>query len=201
MRAQEPSRKITKRSGGPGRLRAADGAQLLEFAFVLPMLLVLAVGAFDFGRAYNLKQKLTNAAREGARIATNQPTADLTSTSCPSTSSSGPCTVGAVRNAVVNYLNSENLGTSFIATNPTLTGPLKWTYPSTTTGAPILVIERSVLVPVTVGGTTTVAVSTRVTLNYPFSWGFAQVIRLLVPSASYSGSFTISTDVLMKNLT
>lgn len=200
MRGQGPSRKITKRIGGLGKLGAADGAQLLEFAFMLPLLLVLVVGVFDFGRAYNLKQKLTNAAREGARIASNQPTADLSSTSCPSTGASGPCTIGATRNAVVNYLNSENLGTSFINTNPTLTGPLMWTYYSTTSGAPILVIERSVLVPVTVGGTTTIAVSTRVTLNYPFSWGFAQVIRLLVPSASYAGSFAISTNVVMKNL-
>ena len=202
MRAQsKPTLKRTQRIGWLSRLRGAEGAQLLEFAFVLPMLLALAVGTFDFGRAYNLKQKLTNAAREGARIATSQSTADLSSTSCSGTGASGPCTVEAVRNAVVNYLNSENVDTSFIGTSPTLTGFRTWAYGSTTTGQPVLVIERSVVVPVTVGGTTTLSQSTRVTLNYPFSWGFAQVIRLLVPSASYQRSFTVSTEVMMENLT
>ena len=98
-------------------------------------------------------------------------------------------------------MNSENLDTSFIGTSPTLTGFRQWTYSSTTTGQPALVIERSVIVPVTVGGTTTLSQSTRVTLNYPFSWGFASVIRLLVPTAKYQRSFTVSTDVMMENLT
>ena len=47
----------------------SEGAQLLEFALVLPILLVFSVGIMDFGQAYNLKQKLNNASREGARFA------------------------------------------------------------------------------------------------------------------------------------
>ena len=53
-------------------LWGTDAAQLLEFAFILPLLLVLGVGFADFGGAYNLKQKLNNAAREGTRIAIGQ---------------------------------------------------------------------------------------------------------------------------------
>lgn len=180
--------------GPPARravLFGAEAAQLVEFALVLPFLVALAAGIFDFGAAYRLKQKLTNAAREGTRIAIGQPTADLTQ--------AAPLSVQAVRNAVVNYLASEDLDTSFIATSPTKTGPLEWTYSSTTTGDPILVIDRGVAIPDP--GSGALIVSTRVTLNYPYTWSFAQIIQVLGPSASFAGSFTISTDVLMKNLT
>lgn len=46
-----------------------SGQSLLEFAIVLPILLALLVGIFEFGVAWNRKQVLTNAAREGARLA------------------------------------------------------------------------------------------------------------------------------------
>src|SRR5215468_2467768 len=50
-------------------LRREEGAALLEMAVVLPLLLFLAVAMFEFGRAYQTWQVLTNAAREGARVA------------------------------------------------------------------------------------------------------------------------------------
>ena len=45
------------------------GAALLEAAFTIPLLLLVAIGIFEFGRAYQTWQVLTNAAREGARMA------------------------------------------------------------------------------------------------------------------------------------
>src|SRR5688500_15447923 len=45
------------------------GAALLETAITLPIILLISVGIFEFGRAYQTWQVLTNAAREGARIA------------------------------------------------------------------------------------------------------------------------------------
>ena len=45
------------------------GQALLETALVLPVVLLISAGIFEFGRAYQLVQVLTNAAREGARIA------------------------------------------------------------------------------------------------------------------------------------
>ena len=45
------------------------GAVLIEFAFALPLLLLLIVGMFDFGFAFQRYEVLTNAAREGARVA------------------------------------------------------------------------------------------------------------------------------------
>lgn len=45
------------------------GQALLETALVLPIILAVAVGIFEFGRAYQTVQVMTNAAREGARVA------------------------------------------------------------------------------------------------------------------------------------
>ena len=51
------------------RTTSERGQALLEVALTLPLLLLVAVGIFEFGRAYQTWQILTNAAREGARIA------------------------------------------------------------------------------------------------------------------------------------
>jgi len=45
------------------------GAELVEMAFVVLIFLVLMMGVFEFGRAFNIYQNITNAAREGARFA------------------------------------------------------------------------------------------------------------------------------------
>ena len=42
---------------------------LLEVAITMPVLLLIGGGIFEFGRAYRTWQALTNAAREGARVA------------------------------------------------------------------------------------------------------------------------------------
>jgi Flp pilus assembly protein TadG len=45
------------------------GQALVEFALVLPVMLLLVVGMLEFARAWNLHQVMTDAAREGARRA------------------------------------------------------------------------------------------------------------------------------------
>ena len=45
------------------------GQALVEFALVLPLLLLLVVGMLEFARAWNLHQTMTDAVREGARRA------------------------------------------------------------------------------------------------------------------------------------
>ncbi|RZU66668.1 TadE-like protein [Microterricola gilva] len=47
--------------------RDERGAAAIEFALILPILLVLVLGIVEFGRAYNVQISLSNAAREGAR--------------------------------------------------------------------------------------------------------------------------------------
>lgn len=51
------------------RFGREDGAALVETAFALPLMLLVCVGIFEFGRAYQAWQVVTNAAREGARVA------------------------------------------------------------------------------------------------------------------------------------
>jgi Flp pilus assembly protein TadG len=43
------------------------GAAAVEFAILLPLLLMLVLGTIEFGRAYNAQITLTNAARDGVR--------------------------------------------------------------------------------------------------------------------------------------
>ena len=51
------------------RYRNQRGAALVEAAITLPIILLISVGIFEFGRAFQTSQVLTNAAREGARLA------------------------------------------------------------------------------------------------------------------------------------
>ena len=51
------------------RFRNQRGAALLETAITIPLILLVSVSIFEFGRAYQTWQVLTNAAREGARVA------------------------------------------------------------------------------------------------------------------------------------
>jgi Flp pilus assembly protein TadG len=50
------------------------GASLVEFALVLPLILMIVLGLVSAGVAYNLKITLTHAAREAARYAAILPT-------------------------------------------------------------------------------------------------------------------------------
>src|SRR5687767_1364031 len=80
------------------RNRAADdrGAELIEFALVFPILLLLVAGIADFGFLFQRYEVVTNAAREGARIAV-----------LPS------YTVADVQQRVTNYLASGGLTAAF----------------------------------------------------------------------------------------
>jgi Flp pilus assembly protein TadG len=62
--------RLPRRTGRPGRWRRSErGAAAVETAIVLPILLLLCFGIIDFGRALDAKIQLTQAAREGARVA------------------------------------------------------------------------------------------------------------------------------------
>jgi Flp pilus assembly protein TadG len=53
----------------PRRFSSERGAAIIETAVTLPIILLVCVGIFEFGRAYGTWQVMTNAAREGARVA------------------------------------------------------------------------------------------------------------------------------------
>lgn len=44
------------------------GASAVEFALVLPVLLLLVIGTLEFGRAYHVQTTLSNAAHDGVRV-------------------------------------------------------------------------------------------------------------------------------------
>jgi Flp pilus assembly protein TadG len=56
-------------------LKSSRGQSLAEFALVLPVILVLVLGAIDFGRVYFAYVSVTNAARNGAHYASGSPVA------------------------------------------------------------------------------------------------------------------------------
>ena len=51
------------------RLGGERGAELIEFALTLPILLLVVLGIIEFGFVFREYEVVTNAAREGARIA------------------------------------------------------------------------------------------------------------------------------------
>ena len=101
---------------------------MVEAAFVIPMLLMLLLGIFSFGRAYNVYQTITRAAREGARQAVLTPCAIYPN--CPG--SNTIYSAGDIRtNFVEPVLQSANLDpkqvkdytTSYVLLDPDDTTP------------------------------------------------------------------------------
>ena len=63
------------------RARGEDGAALIEFAFLVPVLLMIVFGAFSGASAYNNKQDIVYATREGARYGATIPQSQCSPTS------------------------------------------------------------------------------------------------------------------------
>jgi Flp pilus assembly protein TadG len=83
------------------RIRNQRGAALIETAITLPMVLLVSVAIFEFGRAYQTWQVLTNAAREGARVAVLADSTDSTVTTAVRNYMSGGRLPGASTAGVV----------------------------------------------------------------------------------------------------
>jgi Flp pilus assembly protein TadG len=166
----------------------------------LPLLVVLVVGIFDFGGAFNLKQELNNAVREGARFGASQPTNDLLNTGTPTS-------VDVVRYLVASYLLSARLNDCGLSTMPAPTSQsaqMTWTYSTTGTcpGTLQLIVERpcvSPKCPVMTGTPNVYVPYTYVKISYPYQWHFNNVIQLLIPGASYVLS-SITTDAAAANM-
>ena len=59
---------VRKSNSGRKSSRIESGQSLVEFAFILIPFLLVTIGVVEIGRAWSVKQAVTNAAREGARI-------------------------------------------------------------------------------------------------------------------------------------
>jgi Flp pilus assembly protein TadG len=109
------------------------GAAAVEFALVLPVLVLLVMGIMELGRAYNAKITLTEAAREGVRamaINNSQTAAKTVAQSAASalyprlgdsdfSFSSNNCVIGSPVTVTISYKFSTLTG---IAGPFTLTG-------------------------------------------------------------------------------
>lgn len=168
-----------------------EANEVVEFAVVLPIVAVLLVGILDFGSAFNLKQELNNAAREGTRWAINEGTIDLSQTT--------PTSILSVRDVVVNYLTNAHVNVCGLGSvTPSSSGFQSWTF-TASTGCPgnfTLIVDRGLT---TVSGGTTLTL-THVTLKYPYQWRFSKVATLVAPSANYQGLTQLTTDAYMQNL-
>jgi Flp pilus assembly protein TadG len=186
-------------------------AQIVEFAVSLPLLLVFVVGIFDFSGAFTLKQKLTNAAREGARIAAAAPANDVGNPSNPV-----PDSVDTAFRVVDKYLEGVNINDCGLnPSTPFVQSGLTWTYTATVNGCPTggltLAINRGYVFPATsassptgctsqqAGGGTVNAVGTCVSITYAYKWRFNSVITLLVPGATYAGISNLNTTAVAFN--
>jgi Flp pilus assembly protein TadG len=171
--------------------RDEQAAQLAEFAIALPLLVFFVVGIFDFSSAFTLKQKLTNIARDAARIAAGDPANDLQS---PSTTA--PASVTDAFQVIDNYLRANNLNDCGIAVSGTPSG-LTWTFTASGNGCTPpgvkITINRGYFVPSTgsslppigctgsssAGANGLTIVGTCVSIQYAYPWRFGRAANLL----------------------
>lgn len=168
-----------------------EGSQLLEFGLTLPFLLVFVIGIIQFGGAFNLKQKMANAAREGARIMVSNTVAD---SGC--TSSGSNCSAQAAAQAVANYMTNAGVDSSCISpTGLTSSGADAW---SDTCGNGISLTINHQYVYMPTGGSP--VTGTKVTVTYPYTWFFNDIIRLLVPRANLALPNSLTEAAVMENI-
>jgi Flp pilus assembly protein TadG len=174
-----------------------QGAALLEFAIALPLLVVFVVGIFDFSGAFDQKQKVEQAAQEGAVVAGAQPTSDIASPTAPNS-------LQPVVTAVFNSLVGSGVLPTGTCTLPAVaSGPvgLAWTYTISCPDSLVIVINRGWACPAPCAAGPPVAVGTVVTVTYPYHWRFNSVIQLLFPGTSGYASPTITESATVHNQT
>jgi Flp pilus assembly protein TadG len=182
------------------------GVELIEFAIVLPLLLVMLVGIIDFGEAWAKKDKLSDAVRDGARVAV----AEFNDTTTTNPQCGVPCSVQAAANAVIVSLNKSNVDTCGLTDATSLTptpGTFTWTYSQSCATNPYTIIVERAVPEIVAAPTSTTVLCTRVTVNYSYNWNFAGVFGFftsaswlgLTPS-TLSNTVTLSSQAVMANL-
>ena len=195
--------------GGSLLLQDVRGSALLEFAITLPLLVVFVVGIYDFSGAFNQKQKIAQAAQEGAIVAGAQPMTDIAvGLSGPP---SQPASLLPVATAVFNslagsgVLQNANLGTCLPPTAATAQAGLTWTYRvsgcANVAGDLLITINRGWMCtsgPACTSGPP-VSIGTVVGVQYPYNWQFNTVIHLLIPGANYAATTQLKEHATVHN--
>ncbi len=183
------------------------GSQMVEFAVTLPLLMVFVVGIFDFSGAFTLKQKLTNAARDGARAAAAEPASDL--------GLRLPMSVNDAFLAMKNYLAMNQINDCGITASGSPTA-LTWTFTATGSGCVspglTVIINRGYYFPQTgaalpatncasqaVGSGQTAVVGTCVSIQYAYQWRFRRVASLLGNAATLPNTISATAVAMNEN--
>jgi Flp pilus assembly protein TadG len=189
--------------------RDERAAQIVEFAVALPLLVLFVVGIFDFSAAYTLKQKLTNLARDTARVAAADPANDL--------SNPLPASISDAFWVVDNYLAANKINDCGITTSGvTPTGQI-WTFSKASNGCTgtglVVTINRGYYFP---AATTVVpadlnctpqatatnqiaVISTCVSIQYAYQWRFGRAIALLGSTISLPTTITATAVAMNEN--
>jgi Flp pilus assembly protein TadG len=118
--------------------KSNKGQSLVEFALILPLLILILIGVFDLGRALFALITINNAAREGARYGTlhTDETVDMiqaaavaeaqgqgvdvnlgdVSVTCPDDGATWPCNRGTAVRVTVDYAFDPIIGVILPAT-------------------------------------------------------------------------------------
>ena len=185
-------------------------AQLVEFAVALPLLVLFVVGIFDFSNAFTFKQKLTNIARDAARVAAADPANDLQS----------PLPVSVIDAFLVVYndLLANKINDCGILTSPPSKTGLSWMYIATTNCPPgglTIIINRGFYFPAAAaiqpanvncqatplsGGPNQIAViGTCVSIQYAYAWRFGNVANLLGRSTGLPTTISAASVAMNEN--
>ena len=177
------------------------GATLAEFAFTLPILVLILYGIFDFGSALVLKQKLEHVVYEAARAAASQSTDDLSNAAAGASGS-----VADLRDAVAQNLRSAGVNDcGLLGAAPSAIPPpaSTWTYSVSGGGCPaplVLTIRREDVLVVGVGAGAVSLFVSRVTLQYPFQYRSTGILQAVAGSSTFPTSVNLVINASMKNL-
>jgi Flp pilus assembly protein TadG len=183
-------------------------AQIVEFAVALPLLVFFVVGIFDFSGAFTLKQKLTNIARDTARVAAADPASDL--------SNPVPASISDAFQVASNYLAANKINTCGITISSFVpTPPATWTFSGTSNGCVgtglVVRINRGYYFPAAAGGvpadvncqhqagSQTAVISTCVSIQYAYQWQFGRAASLLGSTATLPATISGTAVVMNEN--
>jgi Flp pilus assembly protein TadG len=154
------------------RRNSERGVEVVEMAFILPVLMMLLLGIFYFGRGYNVYETMTRAAREGARAAV--------APACSACSGGGQLpSMATVASVVQASLVASSLDPTQVACG---------TCPGTCNGsAPTICYQNNVVLN---PSTTPPEYGVIVSFTYPY--------QMAIPFINSNQNLTLSTSVQMR---
>lgn len=148
-------------------VRGTSGQEIAEAAVVLPLLFMILLGIYWFGRAFNIYGTINHAAREGARVAIS---------SCASCGNT-PATPAQIATAVTQALQASHLDPAKAAAYTPAPAPAIGACPgvltcanTVTTGVGIVTICRPVQL--NAGSADPPVCGVTVSMKYPYQFWF-----------------------------